>query len=66
MKYVITLAALFFLFWTIMNKASKRGKLNEGANKAVKSLATTMRYFIIGLIVLGLIAFIFVFFTHQN
>ncbi len=66
MKYVITLAALFFLFWTIMNKASKRGKLNEGANKAVKSLATTMRYFIIGLIVLGLIAFIFVFFIHQT
>ena len=66
MKYVITFAALFFLFWTIMNKASKRGKLNESANKAVKSLATTMRYFIIGLIVLGLIAFIFVFFTHQT
>lgn len=66
MKYVITLAALFFLFWTIMNKASKRGKLNEGANKAVKSLATTMRYFIIGLIVLGLVAFVFVFVTHPG
>ncbi|HEY0491096.1 MAG TPA: hypothetical protein VGD30_16415 [Telluria sp.] len=66
MKYVITLAALFFLFWTVMNKASKRGKLNEGANKAVKSLATTMRYFIIGLIVLGLIAFVFVFFSHPG
>ena len=64
MKYLITLAALFFLFWTVMNKASKRGKLNEGANKAVKSLATTMRYFIIGLVVLGLIAFVFVFFIH--
>lgn len=66
MKYLITLAALFFLFWTVMNKASKRGKLNEGANKAVKSLATTMRYFIIGLIVLGLIAFAFVFFGHSS
>ena len=65
MKYLITLAALFFLFWTVMNKASKRGKLNEDANKAVKSLATTMRYFIIGLIVLGLIAFAFVFFGHS-
>jgi hypothetical protein len=66
MKYVITFAALFFLFWTVMNKASKRGRLNEGANKAVKSLATTMRYFIIGLIVLGIAAFIFVFFGHQT
>lgn len=66
MKYVITFAALFFLFWTVMNKASKRGKLNEGANKAVKSLATTMRYFIIGLIVLGFIAFVFVFFSHPG
>ena len=65
MKYLITLAAMFFLFWTVMNRASKRGKLNEGANKAVKSLATTMRYFIIGLIVLGLIAFAFVFFGHS-
>ena len=66
MIYVITLAALFFLFWTVMNRASKRGKLNEGANKAVKSLATTMRYFIIGLIVLGIIAFVFVFVTHPG
>jgi hypothetical protein len=66
MKYVITFAALFFLFWTVMNKASKRGRLNEGANKAVKSLATTMRYFIIGLIVFGIAAFIFVFFGHQT
>lgn len=66
MKYVITLAALFFLLWTVMNKASKRGKLNEGANKAVKSLAKTMRYFIIGLIVFGLIAFVFVFVSHRG
>ena len=66
MKYVITLAALFFLLWTVMNRASKRGKLNEGANKAVKSLAKTMRYFIIGLIVLGLIAFVFVFVSHRG
>lgn len=66
MKFLITLAALFFLFWTLMNKASKRGKLNEGANKAVKSLAATMRYFVIGLIVLGCIAFIAVFFGHLN
>lgn len=66
MKYVITFAALFFLFWSIMNKASKRGKLGEGADKAVKSLAKTMRYFIIGLIVLGLFAFFFVFFHHQG
>jgi hypothetical protein len=65
MKYLITFAALFFLFWTVMNKASKRGKLNESANKAVKSLATTMRYFVIALIVLGIIAFVFVFFGHS-
>ena len=53
MKFVLFLFTLFILVAMLMNKGSKRGMLNEDANKAVSGLATAMRYFLYGLLAIG-------------
>lgn len=40
----------------LMGSARRRGKLNEGANKAVGALANAMRFFVYGLLVLVVVA----------
>ena len=56
MKYVIVLAVIFLLFSSMMGRASKKGKLNEQANKAVTGLANAMRYLVYALLVIMAIA----------
>ena len=51
MKYLIVLAVVFLLFSSMMGRASKKGKLNEQANKAVTGLANAMRYFVYALLI---------------
>lgn len=56
MKNVIVVAVLFFLFSSLMGRASKKGKLNEEANKAVAGLANAMRYLVYALLFIMAIA----------
>lgn len=51
MKAVLIIATLFIFFSMLMNGARRRGKLGEHANRAVSGLATSMRYFVYGLLV---------------
>lgn len=53
MKFVLLLFFLFIFVAMLLNGSRKRGTLNEDANKAVVGLATAMRYFLYGLLVLG-------------
>ena len=53
MKFVLVLFGTFVFIAMVMNNSSKRGMLNEDANKAVAGLATAMRYFLYGLLVVG-------------
>jgi hypothetical protein len=50
MKFVLVFATLFVFFAMLMGSARRRGKLNDGASKAVGSLANAMRYFVYGLL----------------
>lgn len=49
MKFVIVFAVLFMLAAYWMTAASKHGKLDDRANRAVGALANAMRYFLYGL-----------------
>ena len=51
MKIVLILATLFVFLWLLLNSARRKGKLNENANRAVVGLASSMRIFVIGLLV---------------
>jgi hypothetical protein len=53
MKFVLILFGTFVFIAMLMNNGRKRGMLNEDANKAVAGLATAMRYFLYGLLVIG-------------
>jgi hypothetical protein len=53
MKFVLILFGIFVFIAMLMNNSRKRGMLNEDANKAVAGLATAMRYFLYGLLVIG-------------
>ena len=53
MKFVLLLFFVFVFVAMLMNASRKRGMLNEDANKAVVGLATAMRYFLYGLLVVG-------------
>lgn len=53
MKFVLLLFIGFVFVAMLLNNSRKRGMLNEDANKAVTGLATAMRYFLYGLLVLG-------------
>ncbi|QNA88853.1 hypothetical protein G4G28_10820 [Massilia sp. Dwa41.01b] len=53
MKFVLLLFLGFLFIAMLLNGSRKRGMLNEDANKAVTGLATAMRYFLYGLLVLG-------------
>lgn len=53
MKFVLVLFSTFVLIAMLMNNSRKRGMLNEDANKAVTGLATAMRYFLYGLLVVA-------------
>lgn len=53
MKFVLLLFFLFVFVAMLMNASRKRGMLSEDASKAVAGLASAMRYFLYGLLVLG-------------
>lgn len=53
MKFVLLLFFTFVFIAMLLNGSRKRGMLTEDANKAVAGLATAMRYFLYGLLVLG-------------
>ncbi|WP_313703495.1 hypothetical protein [Massilia sp.] len=53
MKFVLIFFFLFIFVSMLLNSGRKRGMLGEDANKAVASLATAMRWFLYGLLVLG-------------
>lgn len=52
MKAVLILATLFVFIYMLMNRARRRGKLNDQANRAVAGLANSMRLFVYGLLVI--------------
>lgn len=56
MKFVLIVAFGFIFLSMLMGSARKRGKLNEGANKAVGALANAMRFFVYGLLALVVVA----------
>ncbi|RJG11750.1 hypothetical protein [Massilia cavernae] len=64
MKYVIVLAVVFLLLSSMMGRASKKGKLNEQANKAVTGLANAMRYLVYALMIVMAIALVI--FTYHE
>jgi len=53
MKFVLLLFFVFIFIAMLMNAGRKRGMLSPDANKAVSGLASAMRYFLYGLLVLG-------------
>ena len=53
MKFVLLLFGTFVFIAMLMNNSRKRGTLNEDANKAVAGLASAMRWFLFGLLILG-------------
>ncbi|MFC3457466.1 hypothetical protein [Massilia haematophila] len=53
MKFVLIFFFLFIFVSMLLNSSRKRGMLGEDANKAVAGLATAMRWFLYGLLLLG-------------
>lgn len=53
MKFVLIFFFLFIFVSMLLNSSRKRGMLGEDANKAVAGLASAMRWFLYGLLVLG-------------
>ncbi|MEX5744730.1 hypothetical protein [Massilia sp. X63] len=56
MKIVLILATLFVFVSMLLNAARRKGKLDSKANRAVAELATSMRIFVYGLLVLVALA----------
>lgn len=55
----LILLSIVLLFVTILFFAMlRRTKLDEGANRAVQALADTLRYVLIGIVVLGAITYL--------
>lgn len=50
MKLLLILLTLFAFLALLMNSARRKGKLDSKANRAVAELATSMRYFVYGLL----------------
>jgi hypothetical protein len=53
MKFVLILFTSFVFIAMLMNSGRKRGMLSKDADKAVAGLATAMRYFLYGVLLIG-------------
>jgi hypothetical protein len=50
MKVILILATLFVFVSLLLNAARNHGKLDDKANRAVAGLASSMRFFVYGLL----------------
>lgn len=55
MKILLVILTLVIFFSMLLGSARRSGKLNEQANKAVGSLANTLRYLVYGIVTMVMI-----------